>query len=249
MTIEKSDVIDIVAFDPENRPILVACDAGTIKDPGLRLKALEAKLMSYAKYVTSGKFTQDHPGFSVDDVLFVVACEVAPTPEMELLESISFDGRQFTVRFDCAHSLADTSDPFDVSETMQELANSAFQLVDTILETTNAFSFIWCLRDGEKVFVQIPAAAAAVAGSEEPLDIARRWLDSNGGTVECLVVMCSARSLIDEEEVDMAVASCVERRQKEGFVLTRCLQANDETGMLEPAGDIEFETRFPNTLL
>lgn len=42
---------------------------------------------------------------------------------------------------------------------------------------------------------------------------------------------------------------CVELGQKEGFVLFRCLQANDETGMLEPAGDIEFETQFPNTLL
>lgn len=245
MTIEQSDVIDIVAFDPENRPILVACDAGTIKDPGLRLKALKAKLTSYAKYVTSGKFTQDYPGFSPDDVLFVVACEIAPTPEMELLASISIDDKQFDVRFDCSHSLADTSDQFEISETMQELANTAFQIVDTILETTNAFSFIWCLRDGEKVFVQI----SATAGNEEPLDKARRWLDSNGGTVECLVVMCSARSLIDEEVVDMAVASCVELGQEEGFVLTRCLQANDETGMLEPAGDIEFETRFPNTLL
>jgi len=245
MTIEQSDVIDIVTFDPENRPILVACDAGTIKDPGRRLKALKAKLRSYAKYVASGKFTKDYPGSSPDDVLFVVACEVAPTPEMELLSSISIEDKEFDVRFDCSHSLADTSDQFEVSETMQELANTAFQIVDTILETTNAFSFIWCIRDGEKVFVQI----SDTAGNEEPLDKARRWLDSNGGIVECLVVMCSARSLIDAEVVDMAVASCVELGQKEGFVLTRCLQANDETGLLEPTGDIEFETRFPNTLL
>jgi hypothetical protein len=92
MTLEKTDVVDIVLKPQDGKITLVVVDAGTTSDPQERYALLLKKLETYVAYATSGGFREQHPHIPVNNVNVRVICAIPPTEEMTQILTIGPSG-------------------------------------------------------------------------------------------------------------------------------------------------------------
>jgi hypothetical protein len=92
MTLEKTDVVDIVLKPQDGRMTLIVVDAGTTPDPQERFALLVKKLGAYVGYATSPAFRQQYPDIPVNNVTVRVVCAIPPTEEMKQILNVGPGG-------------------------------------------------------------------------------------------------------------------------------------------------------------
>jgi len=92
MTLEKTDVVDIVLKPQDGEITLVVVDAGTTPDPQERYALLLKKLGTYVGYATSAGFREQYPDIPVNNVTVRVICSIPPTEEMKQILNVGPSG-------------------------------------------------------------------------------------------------------------------------------------------------------------
>jgi hypothetical protein len=92
MTLEKTDVVDIVLKPQDGRMTLIVVDAGTTPDPHERYALLVKKLGAYVGYATSPGFREQYPDIPLNNVTARVICAIPPTEEMKQILNVGPSG-------------------------------------------------------------------------------------------------------------------------------------------------------------
>jgi hypothetical protein len=92
MTLEKTDVIDIVLKPQNGKLTFIIADAGTTPDPPSRYNLRLQTLRTYVGCVTSAGFATEYPGIKPTDVTIRVVCAVPPTEEMQQILNVGPSG-------------------------------------------------------------------------------------------------------------------------------------------------------------
>lgn len=133
---------------------------------------------------------------------------------------------------------------FEVSDLMQQFVNEAFEIAGKWLESSEAFSFLYWLENGEKKF----AAIAHEDNGVDVLDQIRSWSHGLSPGVPLFVRIDRAAVAKDGRSVDAVIAHGAERLQPQGFMLMHALARDKVTGRLHLDGNIEFMTLFDNDM-
>ena len=130
---------------------------------------------------------------------------------------------------------------FSISGDIQKGVNEAFSLAVEWLNASGPFAFLYFSNGGQRQL-------AVVDGCKDQLEVLekiRKWGRSNMDA-EWFVQMSCAKKEEGSQNIDLLVAHCVERNQKEGFVLAQSLANNPTSNKIEPIGQIDFMKRIPN---
>jgi hypothetical protein len=97
MGLESIHTVDMVIRLPGEplRGALILYDDGGIHDVRARDAALDAKLLAYLKFVTSGQLAASFPQFSGVEIFIKVVCRATPTSHMREIEGVHDTGGTF----------------------------------------------------------------------------------------------------------------------------------------------------------
>jgi hypothetical protein len=109
------------------------------------------------------------------------------------------------------------------------------------LNESGSVGFLYFSEGDQRKF----AAIGGCKDQSEVLDKVRNWGRSNNAAT-WFIQISSAKSNETSQNIDMLVAHCAERNQKEGFVLFQKLAVNPSSNKFEPVGQIDYMKRIPN---
>lgn len=92
MPLEDPNTIDMSITDENDYPILIITDSGMTSDPEERLRLLRAKLLTYAQYIVSDEFRNDHSAADPARVRVQILCQAPPTADMQKIDQFEIHG-------------------------------------------------------------------------------------------------------------------------------------------------------------
>lgn len=92
MPLEDADVIDLIATLPDGQLALIMTDAGeSSADEDHRFEQFQAKLGTYARYLSSDEFSRDYPAVDIANVQIKVVSRHPATSKMRQAASAKLD--------------------------------------------------------------------------------------------------------------------------------------------------------------
>jgi len=253
MPLEEVDVIDMITKrGSDGRYGLIVTDEGVTAEPAERLALLQRKLLTYREAVISGQLAETCPGALPADFFVQVVCELQPTPEMRNITHV-LTGTQppseipvvFTEfpegSWKGEETAAGESGP-GLSEEMQEAVHAAFEAAGKFLADDQVPLFVyWHEGDEQKLAVISEAKDQA-----EVLARVMAWARKLGNEAHLCIQMSATKLSDGPLPVDQLVATCCERGEVEGFILTQEIGIDARTGNLELRGAVKFVEPCPN---
>ena len=92
MPLEDPNIIDMSIADDEGNPILAITDSGSTCDAQQRLRLLNEKLSTYARYLGGEEFRRDNPGIDPGRAKVQVFCAMPPTADMLQINQLEIPG-------------------------------------------------------------------------------------------------------------------------------------------------------------
>ncbi len=252
MPLEEVDVIDMITKrGSDGRYGLIVTDEGVTTEPGARLALLQRKLLTYREAVVSGELSETCPGALPGDFFVQVVCELPPTREMRNISHVitkTLPAIEIPVVFtefpEGSWKGVETAeeDELGLSEEMQEAVGFAFEAAAQLLADDQLPLFVFWYEGDEQKLAAITEAKDQLEVIERVTALARRF-----GNEAHLCIQMSATKLGDGPlPVDRLVATCCERGEVEGFILTQEIGMDAGTGNLELQGAIKFVEPCPN---
>jgi predicted nucleic acid-binding protein len=253
MPLEEVDVIDMITQrGSDGRYGLIVTDEGVTTEPGERLALLQRKLLTYREAVMTGELAETCPGALPGDFFVQVVCERRPTREMLNITDIITQTQPpieipvlFTEFPEGSWGLDEPVEPEEgpmLSEEMQEAVKAAFAAAAKWLADDQVPLFVYW-HEGEE---QTLAAITEAKDQEEVLARVMAWARKLGNEAHLCIQMSAVKTAEGLLPADRLMATCCERGELEGFVLTQEIGMDARTGNLELRGEVKFVEVCPN---
>lgn len=252
MPLEDSDIIDMItARNSEGKYGLIITDAGITTDPEERQRLFEQKLLAYRHAIVNNLLADSCQDASPADFYIQVLCQNRPSKPMRSITHLLTEDvvpveipiifSEFPEGSWGEETEADKAEG-SLSEDMQGAVETAFMAAAKWLEEDNIPLFIYWLEGDEQKMAVINEAK----DHESVLARVTAWASKLGNEAWLCILMSAGKTTENELPVDVLVAHCCERGEKEGFVLMREIVRNPENGRLETPGPIQYAETCAN---
>ena len=252
MPLEDSDIIDMItARNSEGKYGLIITDAGITTKPDERQHLFEQKLLAYRHAIMNNLLADSCPDSHPSDFYIQVLCQNRPGKDMRCITHLLTEDNEpveIPVIFSefpegsWGEEPEEDKEAGSLSTEMQEAVETAFDAAAKWLEEDNIPLFIYWLEGEEKKLAVINEAK----DHESVIARVTAWASKLGNEAWICILMSAGKTTENELPVDVLVAHCCERGEKEGFVLMREIIRNPETGLLVTTGPIRYAEACPN---